>query len=222
MRNVVPSWFAGVFCLRGVGDGERDGDERFLEGRGVACVFSVPGVRERSPRLVGLCPSFAHKVISGTSEKALKHVSSMVLDSCACVCEARRSRPACSEDVACEVVVIISTRSTEVDELPRLCSGRGVLAALRDGFRGDLLLGVRRVEGGGIKSESLLPLRFSVPGTGGHEPVPIAVPVCLSSGVAGLCDDGTRLCVLRAGAGVFSLSSVQSPAAACDGFLGVA
>lgn len=75
-KLVVPSAFAwaGVFCLRGVGEGEREGEGRLRVVCGVA--GSLPGVRTLV--FVGLWPSLAKSVISGISEKVLKQVSSML------------------------------------------------------------------------------------------------------------------------------------------------
>lgn len=78
-KLVVPSALAwpGVFCLRGVGEGDREGEGRLRVERGV--VASRAGVRR--PVFVGLWPSLAKRVISGISEKVLKQVSSMLEES---------------------------------------------------------------------------------------------------------------------------------------------
>lgn len=71
---VVLSSRAGVvplFNLLGVGDGEREGDERFRDVPGVRSTC-LPGVRV----FVGLCRSCAKTVMSGISEKVLAQVSS--------------------------------------------------------------------------------------------------------------------------------------------------
>ena len=94
-KLVVPSWFgAGVFCLRGVGDGEREREGRLRVVRGVACAVLPPGVRRVSPRLVGDWPILAKAVISGISEKALKQVSSILVVSGCCCTDSRKSSPA--------------------------------------------------------------------------------------------------------------------------------
>ncbi len=88
---VVLSSFAvaGVFNLLGVGDGEREGDERLRDVRGVGSIC-LPGVR----LLVGLCRSCAKVVISGISEKVLAHVSSAYVCSSGGIIALRKSRPA--------------------------------------------------------------------------------------------------------------------------------
>lgn len=61
---------AGVFARRGVGDGERDGEDRFRDVRGVGSAI-VRGVWKSMSVLVGLCLSLAKVVMSGISEKVL-------------------------------------------------------------------------------------------------------------------------------------------------------
>jgi hypothetical protein len=162
----------GVLRLRGVGEGDRDDDDRRLrEVEGVGAT-SRPGVRAMSPRRVGLWPSFAKMVISGISENVLKQVSSMLVASGPNIVDARKSRPAWNSEG-----VLLGVGSARSYELPRV-RGRGVvLSPLRFACRGVFLgvllvalLGVLLVGvlcaggvGGGMRSESVLPLLFSMP-----------------------------------------------------------
>lgn len=165
-------------------------------------------------RFVGLCPSLAKTVISGISEKALKQVSSRPLWSCVGACEscdARKSRPAWN-DVELGVE-LVSTRSRLVVELPQLGVGRarGVFAALSEG-RSGARLGVLRVDGGGgIRSESLLPLLCSVAGARCSSSAGSGV----RSGVVGrgadiLWVEEASFDVFLSDCGMFSLSSITS------------
>lgn len=100
-RFVVLPSFVGDLCLRGVGDGDLEGEVRFLDAFGVDCCEYVAaykltfislastGSLARSFTmlwsLTGLCllsPSLANKVISGTAENVLKQVSSTPVSSC--------------------------------------------------------------------------------------------------------------------------------------------
>lgn len=193
---------AGVFCFLGVGDGEREVDDRLREVRGVAS--EVPrGVRVMSPRLVGLWPSLAKTVISGISEKVLKHVSSMSALSSAGIIELRMSRPAWKAATFCAGV-----RS---NEFPRL-SDFGVAAPLRLDFSGVFLGEVEalRVDGGGIRSESLLPLRCS-----------LTVWAC--SGVDGFLGEENTFdsVAVASSCGTFSLSSSMCCKSSNGALLGV-
>lgn len=151
-KLVVPSWFAaaGVFCRLGVGDGEREGDERLRDVRGVASTLPR-GVRCISPRFVGLWPSFAKTVMSGISEKALKHVSSTLFVSSGGIIALRMSRPAWNSDAFCDGVrwkVVPRLRDLGV-VAPLL-----LLLLLSDVFIGDA--DTLRVDGGGMRLASLL------------------------------------------------------------------
>ena len=140
---MVLSALAGValFNLLGVGDGDRECDERLRDVRGVdsAC---LPGVRV----LVGLCRSFANTVMSGISEKVLAQVSSAYgCCSSGGIIALRISRPAWNADAVSDGV-----RSYE---LPRL-KDCGVVAPLLFALSGDFLgePDTLRVDGGGIIS----------------------------------------------------------------------
>jgi hypothetical protein len=146
----------GVRRLRGVGEGDLEDDRRLREVEDA----SRPGVRVMSPRLVGLWPSFAKMVISGISEKVLKHVSSTLVVSGPCIVDARRSRPAWNNEG-----VLAGVGSARSKDLPRV-TVRGVVCADCKGVFLGVLLGVLRADGvgGGMIFESALPgLLGSVP-----------------------------------------------------------
>ena len=138
----------GVRRLRGVGEGDLEDDRRLREVEGA----SRPGVRVISPRLVGVWPSFAKMVISGISEKVLKHVSSTLVVSGPCIVDARRSRPAWNNEG-----VLAGVGSARSKDLPRVAVRGVVCVDCRGVFLG-VLLGVLRAEGvgGGMLSESAL------------------------------------------------------------------
>ena len=137
----------GVLRLRGVGEGDRDDDDRRLRDVEGVGATSRPGVRVMSPRLVGLWPSFAKMVISGISENVLKHVSSMLVASGPCMVDAWRSRPAWNSEG-----VRLGVGSARSYEFPRVRVRGVVLSVLRFACRGvflGVLLGVLRAEGVG-------------------------------------------------------------------------
>jgi hypothetical protein len=84
---------AGVFNFLGVGEGEREGDERLRDVRGVGSAC-LPGVRD----LLGLWRSCAKTVMSGISEKVLAQVSSAYVCSSDGIIALRISRPAWNAD----------------------------------------------------------------------------------------------------------------------------
>ena len=198
---VVLSSIAGValFNLRGVGDGDREGDDRLRDVRGVdsAC---LPGVRV----LVGLCRSFANTVISGISENVLAQVSSAYgCCSSGGIIALRISKPAWNADALSEGV-----RSSE---LPRL-RGCGVVAPLLFAFSGDFLgePDTFRVDGGGIISLLLRRCRLEL----GRECEDAALVArsgtfSLSSSAIGM---SMMLCLDGVPGGMFSVfSSVMLP-----------
>lgn len=200
---------AGVLCRRGVGDGEReiDSERRLREVCGVFAPSLRPGVRRKSPRLVGDCPSFAKRVISGISEKVLKQVSSTFVVSWKAE---RASRAAWNCDG-----VRAGSGSARSDDLPRLL-GRGVVPSRRD--RSGVFLGVLRIVGGGMRSASALLLRrsslipfrscpFSCCGTG--------------SGVAAFLGVKLIFVVVTCAVGIFSLSSMKSVKSIISSLLGL-
>lgn len=156
--------------------------------------------------------------MSGTSEKALKHVSSMPEFSSTCMycCVVRTSK------LSLEDRVVVRVNSDSKEFFRAVADARGVcpLAALREGFNGDRLgVWALRVDGGGgIRSESALPLRaaFTLPARtrdiGGDSGKALR-----SGGVAGLAIFCVVMLLLSCGR--FSLSSMQSSK---FGFLGVA
>ena len=166
----------GVRRLRGVGEGDLDDDRRLREVEGGGAV-SRPGVRVMSPRLVGLWPSFAKMVISGISEKVLKHVSSTLLVSGPCIVDARRSRPAWNSEG-----VLAGVGSARSKDLRRVAVRGVALSPLRIDWRGvflGVLLGVLRAEGVGgcMTSESALPLLSSFPvSTGAGDLIDLTEP----------------------------------------------
>lgn len=156
--------------------------------------------------------------MSGTSEKALKHVSSMPELSptcvvyCWCCCVVRDSKLPL-EDL---LVVRVSSDSKESLRVLDGIAARGVcalLAALREAFNGDRLgVCALRVDGGGIRSESVLPLRASdIGGDSGR--------ALRSGGVAGLNFCCFCIVLFSSLCGKFSLSSITS---SNFGFIGVA
>lgn len=211
------------FARRGVGEGDREGEGRLRDVRGVASAI-LPGVRSESPRLAGLWPIFAHVVISGTSEKALKPVSSTPEFSSTCVycCIVRTSK------LSLDARVVVRVNSDSNELLRVVADARGVcpLAALREGFNGDRL-GVCGLHvdggGGGIWSPSALPLRASVMlSLRAREIRGDSGRALRSGGVAGRAIFWIvlmLLLLLSLSCGTFSLSSMQSSK---FGFLGVA
>lgn len=207
-RFVVSSdVLVGVLRRRGVGEGDLEGEGRLRDVEGVGAV-SRPGVRVISPFLVGLWPSFAKRVISGTSEKALKQVSSTLVVSGACRVELRRSRPAWN----CEGVRL-GVGSPRSKDFIRVKACGVVFSPLLNDFEG-VFLGVLRIEGGGggMRSESALPLRsslslFTVDGGAGDLEDLIDF---IEPGVATFLGDALILVVVFSSSGTFSLSSMKS------------
>jgi len=188
----------GVRRLRGVGEGDREDDRRLREVEGA----SRPGVRVISPRLVGLWPSFAKMVISGISEKVLKHVSSTLVVSGPCIVDARRSRPAWNNEG-----VLAGVGSARSKDLPRVAV-RGVVCVDCKGVFLGVLLGVLRAEGvgGGMMSESALPLLGSVPfSTIAGDLTDLTEP-----GVVIFLGERSSLVAVGCSCGTFSLSSMKS------------
>jgi hypothetical protein len=197
---------SGVRRLRGVGDGDREDDDRRLrevEGVGAA---SRPGVRVMSPRLVGLWPSLAKMVISGISENVLKQVSSMLVASGPCMVDARRSRPAWKSEG-----VLLGVGSARSYELPRVRARGVVLSPFRRDCNGvflGVLLGVLRAEGvdGGIMSESALPLLSSKL----FSDLAGDLTDFTDTGVVIFLGEALNLFVVVSSCGSFSLSSMKS------------
>lgn len=145
-------------------------------------------------------------VISGISEKVLKHVSSTLVVSGPCIVDARKSRPAWNNEG-----VLAGVGSALSKDLPRVAVRGVVLSPFRSDCRGvflGVLLGVLRADGvgGGIISESALARLSSV----------------LLSNIAGDLSDLTEpgvviflgerssLVAVAGSCGRFSLSSMKS------------
>jgi hypothetical protein len=176
----------GVRRLRGVGEGDLDDDRRLREVEGA----SRPGVR------------VANMVISGISEKVLKHVSSTLVVSGPCIVDARRSRPAWNNEG-----VLAGVGSARSKDLPRVAVRGVVCADCRGVFLG-VLLGVLRAEGvgGGMISESALPLLGSVPfSTIAGDLIDLTDP-----GVVIFLGERSNLVTVACSWGAFSLSSMMS------------
>ena len=185
-----------------MGDGDLEDDSRLRDVEGVGPT-SRPGVRVMSPLLVGLWPSFANIVISGISENVLKQVSSMLVVSGPCIVDRRKSRPAWNSEG-----VLLGVGSARSKELPHVIVRGVVLSPLRTDFKGvflGVLLGVLRTEagGGGIRSESALPLLSSMSLSG--DLVDLTEP-----GVSTFFGEMLTLFAVVSSCGTFSLSSMKS------------
>jgi hypothetical protein len=206
----------GVRRLRGVGEGDREDDRRLREVEGA----SRPGVRVMSPRLVGLWPSFANMVISGISEKVLKHVSSTLVVSGPCIVDARKSRPAWNSEG-----VLAGVGSARSKDFPRVAV-RGVVCVDCTVFLLGVLLGVLRAEGvgGGMISESALPLLSSFP----FSTIAGDLTDLIEPGVVIFLGERSSLVTVAGSCGKFSLSSMKSVKSMIEasssgyGFCGVA
>lgn len=189
----------GVRRLRGVGEGDREDDRRLreVEGAGPA---SRPGVRVMSPRLVGLWPSFANMVISGISEKVLKHVSSTLVVSGPCIVDARESRPAWNNEGVLAIVGSARSKSR--------VAVRGVVCVDCTVFLLGVLLGVLRAEGvgGGMIFESALPLLSSVP----FSSIAGDLIDLIEPGVVIFLGERSSFVTVACSCGTFSLSSMKS------------
>jgi hypothetical protein len=141
-------------------------------------------------------------VISGISEKVLKHVSSTLVVSGPCIVDARKSRPAWNNEG-----VLAGVGSARSKDLPRVAV-RGVECSDCTVFLLGVLLGVLRAEGvgGGMISESALPLLGSVP----FSTIAGDLTDLIEPGVVIFLGERSSLVTVVGSCGTFSLSSMKS------------